>query len=378
MDLPRLRLAAQRLLGSPHDSPEGVVQSLLAVQAQDFLGATWAVAQRTQRGLGSSVDEAYQAGRILRTHVLRPTWHFVAPSDLRWLLALTAPRIHAQSASYYKKAGLDDAAAKQSATRIARALSAGRHLTRAELARAIDPKDKALSGNRLAWFIMRAELDGLIVSGKMRGKQHTYALLEERAPAATALSREDALTRIAIGYVSGHGPAQAEDLAWWAGLTKSDAERGLAGARGVLEPLRLGEQRYWALPGSRRAPAGPRVHLLPSYDELIVAFKDRSAMIDPGIDPSTELLLGQAIVSGGRVIGSWTRTLRAKEVVISAQLLRPLSTAESEGLAAAAARYGHSLGLSKLLEIVYAERRQRRRSPSSAKSPKASSARAPR
>lgn len=381
MDLLRLRLEAQRLLGSAHDRPEDVVQSLLAVQSQDFPGAKWAVAQRTTAGLEANVDEAYQAGRILRTHVLRPTWHFVLPSDVCWLLALTAPRIHAQNALYYRQAGLDEAAAKRSATRIRRALSAGQHQTREELGRAIDPKDEALSGNRLAMFIMRAELDGVIVSGAMRGKQHTYALLEARAPDARALSREDALSSIAVAYVRGHGPAQAQDLAWWAGLTKSDAERGLAASRGLLEPHCIDGKDYWSLPGPRRAPPkGPLVRLLPNYDELVVAFRDRSAMIEPGLELRTEVLSGNPVVSGGRIIGGWKRALSAREVMVSAALLRPPSAAESQGLAEEAARYGRSLGLAARLETTVpgAERRQRKRSPSSAATKKPSSTRAPR
>jgi len=219
LDLARQRLEQQRLSGAPYARPEQVVEGLLAVQSQDYLGAKWALAQRTVGGDDAAVQKAFQEGRFLRTHVLRPTWHFVAPRDIRWLLALTAPRVHALNAYYYRKHGLDAASVKRSNARIVKALSSGTHLTREELGQVLAVGKTALSGERLAYFIMRAELDALICSGAMRGKRHTYALLEERVAPAETLARDEALARIARWYVIGHGPAQARDLAWWSGLS---------------------------------------------------------------------------------------------------------------------------------------------------------------
>ena len=356
MDLPKQRLVAQHLIGPPLPHPEAVVASLLAVQSQDYAGAKWALAQRAASAGDEAVQQAFQDGRILRTHVLRPTWHFVAPADIRWLLALTAPRVHALNAYYYREHGIDAALARRAKNRIAKALSRGTHLTRDELARALGEKDGTMAGSRLACIIMHAELDGLICSGAMRGKQHTYALLDERAPAAQPLGRDEALAEIARRYVAGHGPSQAKDLAWWSGLTLADAKRGLAACAGSLERCVVGTATYWFAPApatprpGRPGPSKPSVHLLPNYDELVIAFKDRSAMLDPRVTPRTSVLAAHFVVVGGRIVGGWRRVLARREVVIAAQLLRPLSAAERRGLDAAAARYAANLGLEHRLE----------------------------
>jgi len=282
---------------------------------------------------------------------MRPTWHFVVPADLFWLLDLTAPRLHARNAYYYRRAGLDAALVKRSNARIVKALSRGKHLTRDELGRVLHGLDGAISGERLAYFVTRAELDALICSGAMRGKQHTYALLEERAPRTRALGRDEALARISQRYVSGHGPAQAQDLAWWSGLTVADAKRGFEAGRDKLERTVIDGKTYWFArkrPVSRRP--GPVVHLLPNYDELVIAFKDRSAMLDPRVTPRTSVLSAHFVVINGRIVGGWRRTLDKSEVVIAARLLRRLTAAERKGLDAAAARYARSLGLAFRLE----------------------------
>lgn len=351
MDIPRLRLQHQALIGPPRARPEDVVQTLLAVQSQDYSGAKWAVAQRARGADDASVEQALVEGRILRTHVMRPTWHFVSPADIRWVLELTSPRVHAVNAPYYRKHGLDAAVAKRSRARIEKALSRGKHLTREELGRAIDPKDAALTGERLALFIMRAELDAVIASGAMRGKQHTYALLDERAPRAPRLERDEALARLAHRYVSGHGPAQARDLAWWSGLTIADATRGFA-ANDDLERTEVNGNTYWfarAKPPPRHT--APVVHLLPNYDELFIAFRDRSFAFDSRVTPVAGVLAVHFVVIDGRIAGGYRRSLDKREVTLRVQLLRTLSSAERKALDAAAQRFAQSLGLTARLEL---------------------------
>jgi hypothetical protein len=351
VDVPRLRLQHQALIGPLHARPEHAVQNLLAVQSQDYSGAKWAIAQRTRGADDAAVNHAFREGRILRTHVMRPTWHFVTPADIRWLLALTSPRVHAFNAPYYRKHGLDAAAHKRSVARIEKALARGEHLTREELGRAIDPSDSALTGERLATFVMRAELDAVIASGAMRGKQHTYALLDERAPASEKLTRDGGLARLAHRYVSGHGPAQARDLAWWSGLTIADATRGFTAAEG-LERAVVNGNTYWFAPAKPLPKrAAPVVHLLPNYDELLIAFKDRSFAFDPGVSPIAGVLAAHFVVVDGRIVGGYRRTLDKANVTLRLELLRSLSAAERKALNAAAERFAHSLGLAVRLEL---------------------------
>ena len=183
--MPNLEIAQRRLLnqhiaGAPLAEPCAVVAWLGVVQSQDYPAAKWAVGQRVQDATDTAIEQAFREGAILRTHVLRPTWHFVLPADIRWMLALTAPRVHAAMAYNYRLLELDDALFAESQAVLAKALQGGRQLTRPELVSALQQAGFAADNLRLSHLLIRAELDGLICSGARRGKQHTYALLDER------------------------------------------------------------------------------------------------------------------------------------------------------------------------------------------------------
>jgi hypothetical protein len=353
IDLAGERLRSQRLVGAPFATPEEVVGWLGVVQAQDYAGAKWAVAQRTRACTDDDVEEACNDGRILRTHVLRPTWHLVLPADIRWMLALSAPRIKAAMAFYDRKLGLTDAVCASSAAALTRALRGGNHLTRGELARVLAGAGIPAAGQRLGHLMMRAEIDAVICSGARRGKQATYALLDERAPPAKARPRDDALAELARRYFTSHGPALAHDFAWWSGLTVADARRAidLAGAR--LREVTVGGKRYWR---GTAAPAGarrPAVHLLPNYDELFVAYGDRSASIDKArlknIGSWTLVFANNLVAVDGRVAGGWRRLFEKKGVVVETALRRPLDAGERAGLRAAAGRLEAFLGIPVVL-----------------------------
>jgi hypothetical protein len=241
------RLNAQLLRGSGAQSPDDVVRHLLAVQAQEFPYARWSLAQRT---LGESasvvagpiaattaadVEQAVSDGRILRTHILRPTWHFVHRDDLRWLMALSAPRLQRANAGTYRRTGIDAAAADRSGRVLAEAVQGGRHLTREQLAEHLRRAGFAASGLGLAYLIMHAEVSGVLASGSpMRSPggalKQTYALFDERVPAGPAgpLDRDEALSQLARRYFTSRGPATVKDCADWSGLTMTDVRRGLA------------------------------------------------------------------------------------------------------------------------------------------------------
>ncbi|HWM84493.1 MAG TPA: winged helix DNA-binding domain-containing protein [Kofleriaceae bacterium] len=355
-DIALERLHAQHLL-RPLATPVDVVSHLCAVQAQDFAGARWALGLRARGCVEADVDRAFDSGAILRTHVLRPTWHFVTPADLRWLLALTAPRVHAASAYAYRTLELDEATSALGVATIARALEGGNHLTRDELATLLAAAGIVASGPRLGYVMMRAELDAVICSGPRRGKQHTYALFDERVPAAPARSREEALAELARRYVAGHGPAQAADLAWWSGLTVADARRGLELA-GMPSQVVNGKT-YWTGPRRRQAGAGAMVHLLPNYDECLIAFKDRSDALDPRVvDRNVEVLSHHFVLSNGRLVGGWRRVQSKAAVLVECRLLAELDRAELEALHGAAARFGRFLGCATELTIAGPPRRR--------------------
>ena len=346
----RQRLRNQHLIGTPLASPEQVVGWLGAVQAQDFAAAKWGVAQRARGCSDADVEAAFASGRILRTHVLRPTWHFVLPEDIRWLQALTAPRVRAAMRYYDRKLELDRSVLKRSHAVLARTLAGGRHATRGELGQQLARAKIQASGQRLGHLMMHAELDALICSGPRRGKQHTYALLDERAPSsARAPDRDEALARLALRYFTGHGPALVQDFAWWSGLTVNDARAGLAAVQARLAHALLDGKTYWfAADQPKRVPAGEVVHLLPNYDELLIAYRDHAASFDPATraaaGPLERYVFSHIVVRNGHVIGGWQRTLERGEARVQLRLFAQLDAAGKRALQRALERYARFLG----------------------------------
>src|SRR5438270_2674002 len=229
LDIAQRRLHNQHITRRTLETPEALVEWLGAVQAQDYAAAKWALGLRLPGVTDDDIEQAFTGGTILRTHVMRPTWHFVSSADIRWLLALTAPRVHAANAYWYRRVGVDETTVGHSMDVLANALQGGKQLTRDELASALKLAGIVTEGEqRVTYIVMRAELDGLICSGARRGKQFTYALLAERAPHPRMLARDEALAELTMRYFMSHGPAAIRDFVWWSGLTAADAKAGLA------------------------------------------------------------------------------------------------------------------------------------------------------
>ncbi len=336
------RLYQQRLAHDPLATPSEVVAWLGAVQAQDYMGAKWALGLRMQNATDDAIEQAFTDGTILRTHVMRPTWHFVTPADIRWMMALTAPRVNAASASIYRQLGLDDKLFVRSNKIIAKALEGGQYLTRAELGSALAHAGIRAEGVRLALIVGRAELDAVVCSGPRRGKQFTYALLDERAAQARVLEREKALAELTRRYYTGHGPATVYDFVWWSGLTMADAKAGLEMAASYLTHEVIDGQTYWFSASTPLAPEPSRAaFLLPTYDEFLVGFASFDETRRAGRDASE--LFNSAIVIGGHVVGSWRRVLRKGAVVVELAPFGKLTAAKEKDVTAAAQRYADFL-----------------------------------
>lgn len=222
------------------------------MQAQDYAGAKWAVGLRTQGLTDTGFDRAFDRGDVLRTHVLRPTWHFVSPKDLRWIVGLTAPRVHAFNRFYYRANTLEARHFLAAERAFTRALEGGRSLTRQELMTALARAGIRAQGQRLALLIMHAELELLLCSGPLRGKQFTYALVDERASDAPRLDRDSALATLLARYLASHGPATVRDFVWWSGLTVRDARQGLEAIGASVESREFDGLIYWALAEASR------------------------------------------------------------------------------------------------------------------------------
>ena len=354
IDIALQRLKNQRLSLPDLKKPADVVHWLGAVQAQDYYAAKWALGLRMHAATDEVIEKAFAAGEILRTHVMRPTWHFVTPVDIRWLLKLTAPRVHAANGHYYRKLELDQAVFKLTNKAITKALRGGRQLTREALRAAVQRAgvrtDDLL---RFNFILLRAELDGVICSGARQGKQFTYALLDERVPETKSRSRDQALADLTRRYFTSHGPATVPDFVWWSGLTVKDANSGLDMVQSHLSKEVIDSKTYWRssamLPEKRVARVA---HLLPAFDEYLISYKDRSAAVETNNDKETprgNMIFNSAIVIRGRVVGSWKRSLEGESVRITLNYFAPLSKAQRQLVADAADRYGAFLGLAVVL-----------------------------
>jgi len=326
------------------------------MQAQDYPAAKWAIGLRSPGLQDAEVEQAFNDGQILRTHVLRPTWHFVSPDDIRWLLTASAPRVHAASAYYYRQAGLNEKIFNKACAWMQRLLEGGRTMTRAELGAHLLRAKIPADGLKLAYVVMHAELEGVICSGPRVGKQFTYALLSDRAPNARVLEREAALGELAYRYFASHGPATVRDFAWWSSLTLTEAKRAIESVAHRLESATLDGKAYWnGADGTSTARSGSAL-LLPNYDEYLVAYKDRGAMMDStrtaNMVARSNGAFANHVAIDGQLVGSWSRTIKSNIVLIEVSPYRKLTPAQAGAIASAADCYGEFLGLRASLSIV--------------------------
>lgn len=349
------RIHSQRLAGNPLDAPQDVVRWLLAVQSQDYGPAKWSVGERTRDATDAMLDEAFAAGTILRTHVLRPTWHFVLPADIRWLQELAAPRVHAQNAYYYRQTGLEDGDTRVKARRlITDALRGGNPLTRRELETVLAGGGVTAKGLGMAYVLMDAELDCLLCSGGLRGRQQTYALLEERAPDAPSLPRDEALAELATRYFTSRGPATAKDLRFWCSLPLADIQRGVEAAAPGLVQEEVDGLTFWSAPGGAPPEVpSPVVHLLQGLDEYFVGYGESREYCDrSGVRPSRvdRSIYNGAVILDTQLAGHWKRTVTKRAVTFTVALRMPFDDAQMRALQAAADAHGRFLCLPASVE----------------------------
>lgn len=355
-DLTLCRLHTQGLLCTRSASSEEMVGWNVAVQSQDYAGAKWTLGQRLDGATDTDLDRQFDDGAFLRTHVLRPTWHFVLPRDLRWLLELTAPRVHAANKGRYRDLELDETTLERGTEVIVRAIADAGLLTRQELGEALAAGGIDPGGQRLGYLTMYAELERAICSGPRRGKQHTYARFDDRVPPGPAHDRDEAIAELAYRYIASHGPVTPPDFAWWSGLILTDARRGFAAVEDRIERLAVDDETWWIVPdGLPEPPEGPLVHLLQPWDEYVVGFRQHQPVWDPDIraaqNPKGELWNASLIAVDGIVSGGWRRKLSAKEVRVEPLLPAPLSPGHRAALERAAAGYGRFLAREPVLAL---------------------------
>ena len=326
------RLATQRLLADRLDRPAEVVGLLAGVQSQEFGHALWSLGMRST-GTYADARAAFDRGEFVRTHVLRPTWHFALPEDIGWLLAVTSPRVHQLNGTMYRKLGLDPAALDRAASTIVDALTGGVALTRAELGQRL-----GTSSLTLVYQVMNAELEGLIVSGPLRGAQQTYARMDERVPPERRRSGD--LAELAYRFFVGHGPAGLRDLARWASLTQTQAREATEAAAPRLAEVTVTGEPLWCDPAAPEPPATVDYGalLLPLYDELTLTYPALGfPLATRHPHPAGEDQFAGSVVLGDENVGTWRRTVRGRSVAVDVALPPDRAPAERESVATAAA-----------------------------------------
>ena len=350
-DLARWRLRTQALVAPYAATADAVVGGLLAVQAENPAQSAWAVACRTRAPDPTDLADLLDEGRVVRTHVLRPTWHYVRAEDIGWLLELTAPRVRRTTGLQLRTSGFDDAAQAALAAAVHDTLAHSPDLTRDELAQALGGAGHDLGGHELMLLLADLELQRLVVSGRPRDGVHTYALFDDRVPDPRRIDRDDALAELVRRYLTGHGPATAADLAYWATLTIGDVRRGLEAVQHELASFEHDGRTYWHAPDQEPpapGPGDPSAHLLQILDEIYRGYQDSRMVLDgEGVVPrGRETSAGMALVDG-QLVATMKRIVAPRLVrfVLTPYGGRSLNAVERTALEEAAARYGAFLGV---------------------------------
>ncbi|MBB4800972.1 hypothetical protein HNP37_001011 [Flavobacterium nitrogenifigens] len=330
------RMVAQKLFEKDSCSPQEVVKHFGAMQAQDYAMAKWAIGSRCN-STEKEIEEAINSGKIIRTHILRPTWHFVSPDDIYWMLELSAPQLRKLAISGAKKFNVNENKLRQMNKSIEKLLTGNNHLTRPEIMQELGVKKTASDNFLGAAIMMNAELDGLVCNGEMKGKQITYALLEERVKKPnTSLTKEEALAKLAQRYFESHGPATLLDFSWWSGFAPTICQKAINAIELQLNKITIDNQQYWFKKEVfSKDNFREGVHFLPAFDEILISYKTREASFSGDHQSKTFTNNGifkPIILENGKVIGIWKRTFKKDHVKIETEFFNETEKHKKEVL----------------------------------------------
>ncbi|WP_164860628.1 winged helix DNA-binding domain-containing protein [Rhodococcus sp. X156] len=314
---------------------------LLAVQAQNLGDAGWTLGLRTTGLTEPAVAAALASGELVRTWTMRGTLHLCAPEDVRWLLALLGPRAYGGRSTLWRSCGLDEQQLTR-ARQVARVELAGdRLVARPALLGALADAGVPTAGQAGSHVLRYLAESATLVPGPPSGRTPTFALLDDWVPAGPAPSREEALARLAVRYVAGHGPATAKDLAWWSGLLLRDCQHALRLAGDELVEVSVAGEAHHVSASllDRPADPAPRVHLLAGFDEYHIGYAHRRLILDDAhratVGPAKNGLFRSPLLVDGRIAGTWSRTLRTRSVEITVDPFGELPPELAAPLAAA-------------------------------------------
>ncbi|MES2131472.1 MAG: winged helix DNA-binding domain-containing protein [Bacteroidota bacterium] len=347
-DIAKLRLISQQIDSSDFESAADMVKWLGAIQAQEYAQSKWSIGLRLQHLTDSIIEKEISDAHILRTHLLRPTWHFIAAEDIRWMLKLTAPRVNAVNAYMYRKTEIDAKTFNRCHDIITKALQGNKHLTREQLNSEFAKKNIMADGVKLACLLMHAELEGLICNGITQGKQFTYALLEERVPAQKEKTYDESLAELTQRYFKSRGPATLKDYSTWSGLTLAECKKGLEIVKSHFTSKTVENETYYFDPAILDAKKiNSRVELLPIYDEFIMGYKDRDAILQHKntLNSKPFSVFDPTILYEGQIMGTWKRVIKQKHIELKYEFIKPLTKIQKTEFDNAINRFEHYSGL---------------------------------
>ena len=350
MNIPNIRLLNQQLSNPLFREPKELVSWMGAMQAQNYSMVKWAVGMRLKSATIQAVEKALHEGEILRTHVMRPTWHLVAAEDIRWMLKLSAQRIISANDSFAKGYDLDipNEVYTKAHDLLEKILCGKKSLTKQEIAEHFNRSGIVADNHRMTRFMARAEQEGIICSGEDRGSKCTYALLEERVPPMPELTKDESLARLARSYFRSHSPAVLQDFIWWSGLPVSDAKQAVYLIASELTTEQWKEQTWYIHDTCRtRGKLSGHIHLLPSYDEYLLGYKDRTDVLALEHYPkafTNNGLFFPIVLHNGQVIGNWDKSEKKKSVDLKYSWFRQVADMNGETLERERQKFARFLG----------------------------------
>jgi hypothetical protein len=353
-EISNARLRSQKVEETEFNTAREIVSWMGAIQAQDYSMAKWAIGTRLANPSVQRIESSIDRGEIIRTHVLRPTWHLISADDVYWMLQLSIPKLKSSIKSRHNQLGLTESLISKTETILEKELSSGMNLTRDELADKFHKSGILTDGNRLSHILFRAEIDGFICSGPTRNNKQSYSLLYERVPRKKDLSRDEALAELAKRYFTSRCPATLEDFIWWSNLSATDARKAIDSVKSDFFPETTDSGKYW-LPYSfsSKKPENTSVHLLPAFDEFLISYKDRSSslsLINNKKTVSYNGIFRPFIVINGQVAGLWKRMIQKNKVIIETELFQTINKLTRNLIDKKASSFGKFL--SKETEVV--------------------------
>ncbi|WP_435355389.1 winged helix DNA-binding domain-containing protein [Emticicia sp. SJ17W-69] len=312
----QLRLFNQGLSEPFFDKPDEVIAHFGAMQAQDYSMALWAVGLRMKNANRTFVGSQIDSGSIIRTHILRPTWHLVHQKDIQWMMELSAPNVKKATQYIDKKEGLTDDFFLKAWKIIEQQFKEADNLSKEDMMFCLLKNHIVVSNLLATQIIIRAELEMFLCNGYKKG---TYTLFEKRVPPSNKISKTEAIIKLTQIYFQSRGPATIKDFIWWSGLSTTDAKIGMAELSKKLNSFIHNELKYYYFEPKNSIAERSVFALLPCYDEYTVSYSESRCIVLPNNADSSETgngIFKPILLSENEIIGTWRKSKKSPFVEI--------------------------------------------------------------